>query len=83
MKESDSHIPTNGSGNEQSEKLDAPPYMTDQGPGMSSWPGEPQSDGLFGDTQLMGLGINEALPPFEVMEELYETPTHHEAKSTR
>lgn len=39
---------------------------------MSSWPNVPVTDGLFGDGQLMDLGINEALPPFEVMEELYE-----------
>lgn len=39
---------------------------------MTSWPGAPHADGLFEDAQLMDLGINEALPPFEVMEELYE-----------
>lgn len=43
-------------------------------PDMSSRGGQGTA---FGDSQLMGLGISETLPPFEVMEELYDhQPTH-------
>lgn len=72
MKESDAYIPTNNSGNEKPEEQVPLPDLREPGPSMSSWPGEPQADGLFEDAQLMGLGINEAMPPFEIMEELYE-----------
>lgn len=41
---------------------------------------DPAGDFAFGGGELMGLGMSEALPPFEVLEELYD---HHPVRALK
>ena len=61
-----------GGGTAATENESSKASETPQGPSdiPSFFPDQSNAESFFNDTQLMGLGMTEALPPFEVMEEL-------------
>ena len=68
-RESEPRMPSNGASSGQKQHSATRGGFPEHGPSMETW--DTLGDAGFGkDAQLMGLGINEALPPFEVMEEL-------------